>query len=373
MAGEDDKLKDLKSRLGLVSQGGKPAIGKPSSPEPAASEAAKEEAPAEAAPSPAVSMAQPTREMTSAELDDYERSLEVDTEVLSSGKRGPLVILAVAIGLVAFGIGFFLGGNAKDRAMHDRVASDVDSLKSSLERKSSETNDTAIERVEAHIAATKAVTEKLAAIPEGNPDAVEKAVVEYLEKSESFDEVVNFSAVLGSGFLAAKALPGMMGLALMTQEYATRVAALKGRRALMDQMKAKRDERYGDPSFGRKKLFVQVGSARIAQGEGQQVEVPMAWGEWIKGDISGFQEVPRENRQRWETPTEWRVNGVLLGKTESQLLPSAQVADVDMRPFLEPLDRGAHREVLVSTIVEIQALAEFGKTLNLRALLDDLN
>ena len=254
-------------------------------------------------------MAQPTHlEMSASEMEEYERSLEVDTEVLSSpGKKGPLVILAVAIGLVAFGIGFFLGGNAKDRAMHERVASDKESLKSSLQRESSETNDTAIERIEAHIAATKAVTEKLAAIPEGNPEAVEKAIMDYLEQSDSFEEVINFSAVLGNGFLVAKALPGMMGLALMTQEYEGRVSALKGRKALLEQMKGKRDERYGDPSFGRKKLFVQVGSARIAQGEGQEVEVPMAWGEWVKGDISGFQEVPRAERQRWEPPTEWRV------------------------------------------------------------------
>ena len=373
MAGEDDKLKDLKSRLGLVSQGGKPGVGKPRAPEPEPAVAEKAEVAVEADAPPVGSMAQPTREMEASQLEEYERSLDVNTDVLSSGKRGPLIILAVAIGLVAFGIGYFLGGNAKDRAMHDRVASDVKSLKGSLERKSSETNDTAIERIEAHIAATKAVTEKLAAIPEGNPEAVEKAVTDYLELSESFEEVVNFSAILGNGFLASKALPGMMGLALMTQEYATRVEALKGRNALLEQMKGKRDERYGDPSFGRKKLFVQVGSARIAQGEGQEVDVPMAWGEWVKGEITAFQQVPRENRQRWETPTEWRVSGVLLGKTESQLLPSAQVADVDMRPFLEPLDRGAHREVLVNTIVEIQALAEFGKTLNLRALSEGLN
>ena len=64
----DDKLKDLKSRLGLVSSGGKsPASSEPSTvsaDEPRAS-ATQEDTASPAAPASSGSMATPTREMSS--------------------------------------------------------------------------------------------------------------------------------------------------------------------------------------------------------------------------------------------------------------------------------------------------------------------
>ena len=372
MSEGDDKLKDLKSRLGLVSSaGGNQAPKKTeaaAAEEPAAPVQVSEDAGQQAA---APSMATPTREMSSEEMDAYESDARVDLSVVSDGKKGPTIIIGILIAIVAYGVGQFIGGNMADRSLIDRVEADTASLKGALERKNPDTGDTRLERIRAHVEATTAVASKLNAVPEGEFAQAEKLVLDYLGTCKNFEETIDFSAVLGQGFLAAKHLPQMMTLALATARYEERVKGMSKRASLLADMNSARNERYDDPNFGRKKLFVQVGSAKISQPSGESLEVPMAWGEWIKGDISGFQEFPMNPNLR-KSPMEWRTKGLLLGQKEAQMLPTSQVADVDMRVFLEPLDRAGYREVLSQTIQDIEALDAFGKTLALDRLRESL-
>ena len=91
----------------------------------------------------------------------------------------------------------------------------------------------------------------------------------------------------------------------------------------------------------------------------------------MKGDISGFQEFPVDPNVR-KPEMEWRTKALLMGEKEPKMLPTSQVADVDMRAFLEPLDRAGYREVLSQTIQDISGLEAYGKTLALDRLKEAL-
>ena len=376
MAENDDKLKDLKSRLGLVSgSGSKPAVSTRTTPaesEEKNTETTQVAAPAASASSPAP-MAAPTREMSSDEMDAYDAEARVDVSVVAAGKKGPMIAICVVIAIAAFGIGQFMGGNTSDRAFIDSMNADKDALRSSLTRQHSDTGDTQLERIKKHITATTALAEKLQALPEGESEAAEKLLTGYLATCEQYEESIDFSGLLGRGFTAFKVVPEMMSLAIATVRYEERVKELARQGDLLKAMKSTRTERYDDPNFGRKKLFVQVGSAKISQPTGESIEVPMAWGEWIKGDISGFQEVPVEGATRRDPQTEWRTNAKLMDGKVPQLIPTAQVADVNMRMFLEPLDNGAYREVMASVVADVLTMEEYGKTLRLDRLMEFLN
>ena len=368
MAENDDKMKDLKSRLGLVSQGG--VTRSASKPKPAeAVESPTAEEPQESAPAePVVStpMAAPTRQMSADEMTAYQREAQVDMDVVAAGKKGPMLIVGIVIAVVCYGIGQFIGGNLADRALLDRVKEDRESVFKTLERKNPDTGETQLDRIKAQVAATNEVLEKLKAIEDGDQEEMEKILGAYFSACAAFEDTMDFSSLYGQGFMAAKMLPEMTALAGATQRYQERVKGIASMGAILSRLKTVRVERFEDPGYGRKKLFVQVGSAKISQPDGTSVDVPMAWGEWLKGDISGFQEMPAPDLGR--NATQWSTKGLLMGEKEPKMLPTAQIADVDMRLFLESVEKGAYREVLTSVLSEIEELQGMGQTLALDRL-----
>lgn len=368
MAENDDKLKDLKSRLGLVSgPSARPVATDKAEGEGSAAKLAHAETQEGTVVAPS-SVPAPTRQMTAEEMGEREAELSVDVSAVSTGKRGPLLVICTAIALIAFGTGHFIGGNLADRSMFERIEEDTSNLKTALERKNSETGDSSLDRIKAQVAVTETLAKKLESAGAADIDAVEKMVLEFLPKCAAFETKMDFNSQLSEGFTAYKLLPELMTLSLNTSRYQDRVSALGKRAELLATMKGTRDERYEDPNFGRKKLYVQVGTAKISSPGEEDKEVPMAWGEWVKGDPKGFAEMPVVDAPRGAPKTEWKVNVNLMNEKAPQLVPSAQIADVNLRPFLEPLDRGAYREVLGQTIKDILALDALGKTLALDRL-----
>ena len=322
---DDKKLKDLKSRLGLV------AAGRPA--------ATLVDPPADSSDSAERFADEGVEEAEPVSLEPA----DLEFDVATAGRKGPMVAVVSVLMLVALGIGYFLGGTFTSRDLSNLVLSNVVSVSERMNQKDGETQKTSFETIAAHKAAIVVMNDALEAYEKSAPTdeggntvyggAITAQIMTFLEACEAYRERVELGAILPDGLYGKDFLGPAMRFSSKANQLATASQRLGEEREKMLALSSVNQERLADPSFGIVTL--------VTQEAVDQDGVTWSLGTLLKGVTLKPRQGTNPMRRPGQPRVDWLVdipgkNGSVVVWTTRQIVEASVKSEI-LRPSLEQL------------------------------------
>jgi hypothetical protein len=325
---DEKKLKDLKSRLGLV------AAGRPAKTLVDPPKEASGNLPHSAGESPTlVGDADPVT------LEPGDLSLDVAT----SSQRGPLIAVVLVLVLVALGVGYFLGGTFADRNYSKAVNANMASVKSRMGQKDGETGKTSFETIAAHKAAVAMMEGALSAYEASAPvddsgavvygGEITQQMVRFLDACAAYRERVELGAILPDGLYGKYFLGPALRFSSKANQLADATQRLSVRKERVVALSETTQANLADPGFGSVTLLTQ----EAVDEDG----VTWSLGTLLKGVTLKPRQGTHPNRRPGQPRIDWLID--IPGKDGATVVAATrQIVEVSvkseiLRPVLEQL------------------------------------
>ena len=324
---DDKKLKELKSRLGLVAAGrpAKTLVDPPHKkgpgedpPPPEEEEASMDEAP---------------------EIEPADFALDAGT----TGQRGPLIAVVSVLVLVGLGVGYFLGGTFADREYSNVVLANMMSVAKRMDQKDGETGKTSFETIASHKSAVSAMNEALSAYEKSAPadesgaivygGEITQQMITFLDACASYRERIELGAILPDGLYGKDFLGPALRFSSKANQLADATKRLSERKEALVGLSETTQANLSDPGFGTVTLLTQ----EAVDGDG----VIWSVGTLLKGVTLKPRKGNNPNRRPGQPRVDWLVD--IPGKGETTVIVAtrqivaASVTPEIFRPSLEQL------------------------------------